>query len=126
MSKIVFRGKSYNSVFDMPDEIRKAYQIEKRSGPKRESEKLLTDFIEMSDELREMYERAAGNVNIKPPRPQENRPSSEEKIYQPSPSISMSQKPAIEEDDGPRRLALTIVLLLLLSGIVLFVMQVAS
>lgn len=124
MSKIVFRGKSYNSVFDMPDEIRKAYQIEKHSG-KPEAEKLLTDFIEMSDELREIYERVAGNEDIKH-REREDRPVSDEQIYRPSPSISIPQKPAIEEDDGPRRLVVSIAVLLtlIIGGAVFFLLQV--
>jgi hypothetical protein len=57
MSKIVFRGKTYNSVLEMPNEIRAAYQIEKRTkAAGTNADKPLTDFIEMSDDIREMYE----------------------------------------------------------------------
>jgi len=143
MSKIVFRGKSYNSVFEMPDDIRKAYQVEKRNKPaESNAAKPLTDFVEMSDEIRDLYERALGNVEKKTAssRPLSELPSTEEiyrqsapshmknmpsdeSVYRPSRSLNTPAHQAIEADDGPRRLAFTIVAILVLAGIAFFVMQ---
>lgn len=143
MPKINFRGKTYNSVFEMPNEIREAYQIEKRTGPgQTNAAKPLTDFVDMSDEIKELYQRARGNVEQKsassispsdlptteeifrqsaPANMQNKR--SDESIYQPSPSLIPPSRPAIEADNGPRRLAVTIVALVILAGVVFFVMQ---
>ena len=143
MSKIVFRGKTYNSVFDMPNNIREAYQIEKRSQPAGQSNpsKPLTEFVEMSDEIREMYERALGNVeggtaSSKPlselpdtediyrqaaPDHLKNMPS-DEIIYRESKPLIPPAHQAIEDDDGPRRLALTLGVLIL-GGLAFFIFQ---
>lgn len=143
MPKINFRGKTYNSVFEMPNEIREAYQIEKRKeSNQNNAAKPLTDFVDMSDEIREIYEQAIGNVDQKSVSPKlpsdlpsteeiyrqsapanmRNKPS-DESIYQPSPSPIPPAHPAIEEDDGPRRLAITIAAIVILAGVAFFVMQ---
>ncbi|HEY5731126.1 MAG TPA: hypothetical protein VIS72_13820 [Anaerolineales bacterium] len=139
MSKIVFRGKTYNSVFEMPNDIREAYQIEKRKRPdETNASKPLTEFVEMSDEIRELYERALGNVEKKPAssKPLSDLPSSEdifrrsappeESMYRPSRTPNPPAHQAIEEDNGSRRLALTLVVLMLLAGIAFFVLQNAN
>jgi len=133
MSKIVFRGKTYNSVFEMPNEIREAYQIEKRSkAAGTNADKPLTDFIEMPDEIREMYERAVGKVDKKSAssQPLSNFPKSEDifrrsghsedSMHTPSEVPNPPAHGAIEEDDGPRRLAVTIAVLILLAGMAAF------
>jgi len=144
MSKIVFRGKTYNSVFDMPNDIREAYQIEKRHQPTAKSNpaRPLTEFVEMSDEIREMYERALGNVEDRTssstspnelpstediyrqsaPDHMKNIPS-DEIIYRESRPLSAPAHQAIEDDDGPRRLAVTLGVLVLLGGIAFFILQ---
>ena len=136
MSQIVFRGKTYNSVFEMPDDVRIAYQTEKRKNAGTSSaSKSLTDFVEMSDEMRELYERAAGNVEDKPlsSKPLSKLPSMndifrqsappEESMYRPSAMPTPPSHQAIEEDDSARRLALTIGILVLLGGIAFFILQ---
>ena len=143
MSKIVFRGKTYNSVFEMPNDIREAYQIEKRKRPTESSAvKPLTDFVEMSDEIRDLYERALGNVQEKTAssRPLSELPKTEdiyrqsapshmrdlpsdESIYHQSGPLAPPSQPAIEDDNGPRRLAFTLAMLILLAGIAFFIMQ---
>ena len=143
MPKIIFKGRTYNSVFEMPNEIREAYQIEKRKQPQENNAaKPLTDFVEMSDEIRELYERAMGNVDKKTasskplselprtedifrqsaPANMKNLPS-DESVYRPSPSPNPPAHAAIEEDNGPRRLAFTIFTIILLAGIAYFVLQ---
>ena len=143
MSTIVFRGKTYNSVFEMPDDVREAYQIEKRKQPaENKASKPLTDFVEMSDEIRELYERALGNVEDRTASSQplselpktediyrQSAPAhmrdlpSDESVYRQSKPLSPPSKPAIELDNGPRRLAWTLAALILLGGIAFFVMQ---
>ena len=132
MSQIVFRGKTYNSVFEMPDDVRQAYQIEKRKQPAQNN---LTDFVDMSDEIREMYERARGAVGDKPAssKPLSELPSSDEifrqsappedAMYRPSQAPNPPAHQAIEDDDSPRRLAITVGILILLGGIAFFVIQ---
>ncbi|HAV75790.1 MAG TPA: hypothetical protein DCX53_00390 [Anaerolineae bacterium] len=143
MPKIVFRGKTYNSVFEMPNELREAYQVEKRRGPAgNNASKPLTDFVEMSDEIRDMYERALGTVKDKSvssqplselpttediyrqsaPSHMKNLPS-DESAFRPSPSPVPPAHPAIEEDNGPRRLVLTIIGVMILAGAAFFVLQ---
>ena len=129
MSQIVFRGKTYNSVFEMPDDVRQAYQIEKRKQPAQNN---LTDFVDMSDEIREMYERARGAVGDKSAssQPLSDLPSSddifrrsarfEEDMYHPSKPPKTPMYQAIEDDNGTGRLALTIGVLILLAGIAAF------
>ena len=143
MSKIVFRGKTYNSVFEMPNDIREAYQIEKRKRPTESSTaKPLTDFVEMSDEIRDLYERALGNLEEKTAssRPLSELPKTEdiyrqsapahmrdlpsdESIYHQSRPLAPPSQPAIEDDNGSRRLAFTLAVLILLAGIAFFIMQ---
>lgn len=146
MAKIVFRGKTYNSVFEMPNDIREAYQIEKRRKPaENNASKPLTDFVEMSDEIRELYERARGNVkdttaSSRPlselpktediyrqsaPSHMKNLPS-DESVYRESEPISPPSHPAIEPENGVRRLAWTIAVLVILAGVAYFVMQFLS
>jgi hypothetical protein len=138
MPKIEFKGKTYNSVFEMPNEIREAYQIEKRKKEAGNNvAKPLTDFVDMSDEIKEMYERAVGNVEQKSAssRPLKDLPKtedifrrsrsapSEESIYEPSKVPNPPSQGAIEEDNGTRRLALTILGIVILIGAALFIMQ---
>ena len=147
MPKIVFRGKTYNSVFDMPNDVREAYQIEKRRSTETNTttsnaSKPLTEFVEMSDEIREIYERALGNVEERSAssRPLSELPKTEdiykqsapsgmkhlpsdESVYQPSPSLSPPSHPVIEPDNGTRRLAWTVILLALLAVVAFVVTQ---
>ena len=122
MPKIEFRGRSYNSVFEMPDDVRKAYELEKRMDYKPEVDKMLTDFVEMSDDIREMYERAVGKAIDKKPQSQrqgrKQKPYSDDDYFKPSPMPSQStpSDPFIEADSSLKRLAITIFLLMLLAG----------
>lgn len=136
MSQIVFRGKTYNNVFEMPDDVRIAYQIEKRKNAGSNSaSKSLTDYVKMSDEMRKLYERAAGNVDDKSlsSKPLSNLPSAddifrrsappEDSMYRPSAMPKPPSHQTIEDDNGSRRLALTFAILLLLAGIAFFILQ---
>ncbi len=131
MAKIVFRGKTYHSVFEMPAEVRRAYQIEKSKSGDRKIANPLTDFVEMSDELKEIYERALGDVEAKPlsSRPLKELPKTEDlyrQAEQASRTPAPTAPPAIEVDDGPRRLVLTLLVMILLAAALFIVVQYAS
>ncbi len=64
MPKIEFRGKFYNNEFEMPPEERKAYTREKerKAENNQTGTKPLTEIVDMSPEVKAIYERALGNV----------------------------------------------------------------
>jgi hypothetical protein len=99
MPKIEFRGKTYNNEFEMPFDVRQAYNEEKeRSNPKTDSSgKSLTDIVEMSPQLKEIYERAQGKVEGRPvsSRPLNELPKTED-IYRQSAPDHMKHLPSDE------------------------------
>ncbi len=144
MPKITFRGKSYNSEVEMPYDIRQVYNREKerRVGKGKTSEKSLTDIVDMSPEVKAIYERALGKVEDKLPSSKhpddlpktediyrQSAPEdmkhlpSDESIYQPSRPLTGSIKPAIEPESafGMRRFVTSIVWALLLIAVVFFI-----
>jgi hypothetical protein len=146
MPKIEFRGKTYNNEFEMPLEIRLAYNAEKqRSNQKSDtSGKSLTDLVEMSPQLREIYERAQGkveerSVSSRPlnelpktedmyrqsaPENMKNLPS-DESIYRPSEPLIHPAKSVIEPEPafGMNRFVASIIWALLLVAVVFIIMQ---
>jgi len=133
MPTITFRGKSYNSVFEMPDDVRKAYQREKKrpSTANQTSSGMFTDLFDMPDEVREIYQRALKNVEERPAstrgfdssQPARDRRPSDEHLYRPSPPIIQQTKSAIEPESGTVNFIVSLVAALLLLGIVYLVMQ---
>lgn len=147
MPKIEFRGQTYKSEFEMPYDVRQAYvrEKERRGGQTRQGEKSLSDIVDMSPEVKAMYERALGDVDDKFPssRPSRDLPKTEdiyrqsaprdmknlpsdESIYRPSPSPVGQMKPAIEPESGVRRLLTSIVWALIIVAIVFLAMQLLS
>jgi hypothetical protein len=59
MPKIEFRGQTYNDEFEMPYEIRQAYIREKEQQTNKDnsSARSLTDVVDMSPEVKAMYEK---------------------------------------------------------------------
>jgi hypothetical protein len=142
MPRITFRGKTYNSVFDMPNDIRQAYQIEKRQNPESSAARPLTEFVEMSDEIRQLYERARENLDEKPAssRPLSEFPKTEDfyrrstpentKNRRPGRSIFRSSSPAIpqgtptiEPESGLRRLVASLFWALLFVALAFLAIQ---
>jgi hypothetical protein len=142
MSKIVFRGKTYYSVFEMPPVLRQAYEKEQKKARATETNtaasKPLTDVVDMSPELREIYDRAVSKVEEKTAssRPLRELPKTEdiyrqsapsdmkhmpsdESLYQPSRPIVDPVPPTIEPEEGVgmRGLMLGVVVALVLTGI---------
>jgi len=73
MPKIEFRGKTYNNEFEMPYDIRQAYNREKErlTGRSTTDAKSLTDIVDMSPEVKAIYERALRKAGDKLPSSQQ-------------------------------------------------------
>ncbi len=145
MPKIEFRGKIYNNEFEMPPEERQAYNREKnrRAAGNKTGTKPLTEIVDMSPEVRAIYERALGNVDEKlgsrplnelprtediyrqsAPKDMKNLPS-DESIYRPSLPLIDPAKSAIEPEPaiGANRLVSSILWLLVLIAVAFFVIR---
>jgi hypothetical protein len=147
MPKIEFRGKTYNSEFEMPADEYQAYNREKerRAEKNKTSEKPLTDIVDMSPEVKAIYERALGKVEDKLPssRQTKNLPKTEdiyrqsapddmkhlpsdESIYRPSEPLIDPTKSAIEPEPGlgmNRRFISSILWALILVAVAFLIMQ---
>jgi len=142
MSRIVFRGKTYYGVFEMPPLIRQAYEKEQKKARSAETYsqagKPLTDVVDMSPEMKEIYERAVSHVEEKTAssRPLRDLPKTEdiyrqsapadmkhlpsdESLYQPSRPVVDPIPPTIEPDEGigMRGLIWGVIVALVITGI---------
>ncbi len=146
MPRIEFRGKTYNSEFEMPIDIREAYQEEKERDAKKNKTgvKPLTEVVDMSPEVRAIYERALGKIDEKlaSSRPLNELPRTEdiyrqsapddmkhlpsdESIYRPSKPLIDPTKSTIEAEPSLRlnRFISTILLALILVAVAFLVMR---
>lgn len=159
MPKIEFRGQTYNDEFEMPYDVRQAYIEEKerrteknkRSTPSgsvdKSSTKSLTDIVDMSPEVKAIYERALGKVEDKLPssRQTKNLPKTEdiyrqsapddmkhlpsdESIYRPSEPLIDPAKSVIEPEPafGGSRFISSIIWALILVAVAYLIMQLLS
>lgn len=146
MPKIEFRGRTYNNEFEIPFDVRQAYNEEKER-PNQKSDasgKSLTDIVEMSPQLKEIYERAQGNVEegTVSSRPLNELPKTEdiyrqsapdnmkhlpsdESIYRPSEPLIDPAKSVIEPESafGVNRFISSIVWAFLLVAVIFIIMQ---
>jgi hypothetical protein len=106
MAKIEFRGKTYNNEFEMPYEVRQAYIREKERRAERDKTagESLTDIVDMSPEVRQIYERALGKVesNLPSSRQTKNLPKTEG-IYRQSAPDEMRHLPSDESIYRPSK-----------------------
>jgi hypothetical protein len=104
MAKIEFRGQSYNNEFEMPYDVRQAYRQEKERQANKTGTKPLTDIVDMSPEVKAIYERALGKVEDKLPPSQQtkNLPKTED-IYRQSAPSDMKDLPSDESIYRPSR-----------------------
>lgn len=157
MPKIEFRGQTYNDEFEMPYELRQAYIREKvsrvakdkRSTPRSGSvdtagTRPLSDMVDMSPEVKAIYERALEKVEDRLPtsRPSINLPKTEdiyrqsapddmkhlpsdESIYRPSQPLIDPEKSAIEPESafGMNRFISSIVWAFILVAVAFVVLQ---
>ncbi|HLO16450.1 MAG TPA: hypothetical protein VK206_16580 [Anaerolineales bacterium] len=121
MPRIEFRGKTYNNEFEMPSDVRQAYNREKerRVEKSKAGTKSLTDIVDMSPEVKAIYERALDKIDEKliASRPLNELPKTEdiyrqsapddmkhlpsdESIYRPSQPLIDPAKPVIEPESG--------------------------
>ena len=146
MPTIEFKGKTYNNEFEMPLDIRQAYNQEKEEQAKKNktSTKSLTDIVDMSPEVQAIYERALGKVEEKlaSSRPLNELPKTEdiyrqsapddmkhlpsdESIYRPSEPLIDQTKSVIEPEPafGMNRFISSIIWVLIVVVIVYFALQ---
>ncbi|HEX2997871.1 MAG TPA: hypothetical protein VHP14_23815 [Anaerolineales bacterium] len=99
MPRIEFRGKIYNNEFEMPAEERQAYNREKERAAEKNKTgtKPLTEIVDMSPEVKAIYERALGNVEetTGASQPRQNLPKTED-IYRQSAPNDMKHLPSDE------------------------------
>jgi hypothetical protein len=146
MPKIEFRGQTYNDELEMPYEIRQAYLRKKKQQADKDSSSArpLTDVVDMSPEVKAMYERALDRVEDKLPPSQQarNLPKTEdiyrqsapndmkhlpsdESIYRPSQPLIDPEKSAIEPESalGMNRFISSIVWAVIIVAVVFIIMQ---
>lgn len=106
MPRIEFKGKTYHSEFEMPPEERRAYNREKEraAGNNQTGSKPLTDLVDMSPEVRAIYERALGDVEEKlgASQPRRDLPKTED-LYRQSAPDDMKHLPSDESIYRPAR-----------------------
>jgi hypothetical protein len=143
MPKITFRGQTYNSEFEMPEDVRQEYQqTERRKKVRNES---LQDVVDMTPEVRAVYERAMNRIedpSAVSSRPLSDLPNTED-IYRQSAPADMKHLPSdesvyrqaspvidpvkstIEPEPGivPSRLVSSVVWALILFAIAYLIMQ---
>ena len=145
MPKIEFRGQTYENESEMPYEVRQAYLDEKRrSEADTSNAKPLTDMVEMSPEVKAIYERAVDKIEDKLPPSQQprNLPKTEdiyrqsapedmkhlpsdESIYRPSQPLIDETKSVIEPEPafGMNRFISSVVWALLLVAVIFIILQ---
>ena len=146
MAKIEFQGQTYNNEFEMPYDVREAYKREKERETEKDKSgaKPLSDIVDMSPEVKAVYERALDNVEDKLPSSQQTKDlpktediyrqsapddmkhlPSDESIYRPSQPLIDPGKPAIEPEPalGVKRFVSILVLVLILIAIAFIIMQ---
>ena len=130
----------------MPYDVRQAYNQEKERHAEKNKTgaKSLTDIVDMSPEVKAIYERALGNVEVKlaSSRPSKELPKTEdiyrqsapddmkhlpsdESIYRPSQPLIDPRKSVIEPEPafGMNRFILSILWILILIAVVFIITQ---
>ena len=131
MAKIVFRGKEYNSIFDMPDDVRREYRKSKPSANTGMASGTFSSNLDnIPNSVKDIYERVQSNLNDTPSSSNalDNLPKavdmyshkpmerSDESIYEPVPPLVTNPQDTIEPDSGIRRLVLSLFLVALVFG----------
>ena len=146
MSKIEFRGQTYNDELEMPYEVRQVYIQEKASRVEKDKSgaRPLSDVVDMSPEVKAIYKRALEKVEDKlpPSRGSVNLPKTEdiyrqsapddmkhlpsdESIYRPSQPLIEPGKSAIEPESafGVNRFVASIVWAFILVAVAFVILQ---
>lgn len=139
MAPITFKGKTYNSEFEMPQDIRESYQ---KDQVRRASTKSLTEVVDIPAEVEDVYRRAlswekeliSSSTNDLPTTEELYRQSapadmrhlpSDESVYRPSAPIIDPEYSTIEPESSMvlRGLVFGILWSLVLIGIVFLVIE---
>jgi hypothetical protein len=146
MPQIEFRGNTYKNEFEMPYDVRQAYikEKERRAGGNNTTSKPLTDLVDMSPEVKAIYERALGKVEDKlaSSQPSKELPKTEdiyrqsapddmkhlpsdESIYRPSQPLIDPAKSAIEPESafGVNRFVSSIIWALILVAVAFIIIR---
>jgi len=139
MPPITFKGKTYNSEFEMPKDTRQAYQEDQ---VRRSSTKPLTDVVNMPAEMEDVYRRVLNREKQSTLPSSKDLPTTEElyrqsapanmrhlpsdeSVYRPSPPVIDPEYSTIEPESGLviRGLIFGILWSLVLIGIVFLVIE---
>jgi hypothetical protein len=146
MARIEFRGQTYDDEYEMPYEVRQAYRKERERSREQDNttSKPLTEIVDMSPDVKAIYERARGEADQKlassqPPKElpktediyRQSAPEdmkhlpSDESIYRPSQPLIEPGKSVIEPDSGfgMNRFVTSLVWALILVAIAYLVIQ---
>lgn len=145
MAKIVFKGMTYNNEYAMPYDVRQEYMKEKKQRTEGSAaSKSLSDIVDMSPEIKAIYERARGEVDNRLPSSQRTQelPKTEdiyrqsapedmkhlptdESMYRPSQPLIDPDKSAIEPESafGMSRFISSVVWALILVAVAFIVMR---
>jgi hypothetical protein len=93
MPKIMFRGKTYYSEFEMPPNVRRAYQ---REQIRTTNTKLLTDVVDVPAEVEDAYRRALDREEQSSAAPSTQDLPTTEELYQQSAPADMRHLPSDE------------------------------
>ncbi len=93
MPKITFRGKTYYSEFEMPPNIRRAYQKEQIE---KTTTKPLTDVVDMPAEVKDVYRRALDREKQSNSFPSTKELPTTEELYRQSAPADMRHLPSDE------------------------------
>lgn len=93
MPPITFKGKTYNSEFEMPQDIRQAYQEDQ---VRRTSTKPLTDVVNMPAEVEDVYKRALNREKQSNSSPSTKDLPTIEELYRQSAPADMKHLPSDE------------------------------
>jgi len=143
MPKIVYKGKEYQSLADMPAKTRHdyfkakaGYEVTEEDKDKANADVLPKGLENMPPDVREIYERVRGDLDAKPikaspidelprtedlyrrsaPDAMKDMPS-DEVMYKPSPPIIEPPPPIVQSDHTLRRLLIAVGIAVLLIGI---------
>ena len=93
MPPITFKGKTYNSEFEMPQEVRQAYQ---QYQMRKTNAKTLTDVVDMPAEVEDVHRRALHREEQSSTSPSTKELPTIEELYRQSAPADMRHLPSDE------------------------------
>lgn len=144
MARIVFKGQEYNSVDEMPLNVRMEYDKAQGtpSDPKLESSELYSNLDQIPPDVRPIYDRVMGRIDDDKKKsgssisdlpsvkdmmgradPSEQEQSrSDETLFKPSPPLSSEQFDPSEKKSASAQVLISAILFVVILGIVTFLL----